>query len=819
MKRTRLFFLLIAFLAFQPTGFAQQLIQGFEGNYFPPAGWDLITTKGAGWVSSVNEPQNGARSAFVDFENIQNGFLGEGNSWLISPKVQSIKAGDNLSFYLKPQFSDVLDPGDGYFDSLLIYVSTTTKDLSSFTIFKKISISGLSTVYAQYQYSLGAFAGQSIYIAFRNHQMEGNGFYLDDITAGSPIPNDVGSQGINLSNDAIIASGTTINIVDTVKNFGTNALPSGIPVRYTVNNGAPITVLTATGLASGATATVSFTGANAFVPATAGKYVIKVFTDYGTDVNRANDTINYLLTVQNAVSSYPYFTDFDNDPEWTLAGQKLWQRRDHLELGAINGDLVNPVGVQDTAMLAQTFSNLGDFILRSPLLNFTAVAKPMLNFFVAVKNGGSIKGDELQVIVSTDGGLTYHATPLYKKTNQTSPRLATVPDGIAVQYVPQDSLDWRHEIVDLSTYAGIPNVIVAFKVISGNSNNVWIDNVTVVNQPVAYYYAEKVTSASQVVTGAFNTKVIFHTLPTADSIRMQGHNTEPPDNLPKEERFADNFTATSADGSVETPTFVYNRFITIAFSGNSISRAIYDVSMDITGLTGSADPDKLYILKRADQSGPWQALSTTRSGNILMAAGLDNFSDFAIGYSIVVPVNLISFTGYLDNNNTSILNWKTAQEVNIRNYEVQRMQSNSWFTLGTVASNGGALSNSYSFADNAPEVGVNYYKLKINGLDGSSSYSEIVKVALNPSGNKVYQNVPNPFKNYTIIRYDLSRKANVKIVVYNVSGSEIAVLENGQKQAGSYQAKWLTGNVPAGNYFYKVVIDDQVITKGMLKIQ
>ena len=832
MKRIRLFFLLIAFAAIQPTAFGQQLIQGFEGNYFPPAGWDIITTKGAGWVNSISSPHTGTRSAFVDFENIQNGDLGEGDSWLISPQIQSIKAGDNLSFYLKPQFSDVMDPGNGYFDSLLIYVSTTTKDLSSFTIFQKIAISGLPTVYAQYgqspPYSLTAFAGQNIYIAFRNHQIQGNGFYLDDITAGSAVANDIGSSSINLSNNAIIASGTTIDIVNTVKNFGTNDLPSGIPVSYTVNGGSKKTLTTGVALVNGATTTVSFTSSNAYTPPTAGTYVIKVFTDYGPnaipagpDTNPANDTLKYLLTVQDAVSNFPHFTDFDNDPEWTLDGGKNWQRRDQLDLGTgVNGDIVNPVGVQDTAMLAQTWTSLGDFILRSPLLNFTSVTKPMLNFYVAAKNASNTANDILQVIVSTDGGLTYKPTPLYNKSNTTSSKLATVPNGNILQYVPQDSLDWRHEIVDLSTYAGIPNVIVAFKVISGNSNNVWIDNVTVVDQPVAYYHAEKVTSNTQVVAGAFTTKVIFHSIPTADSIRMQGHNSEPPHILNGDDRFASNSSATTQDGTVKTPNFVFDRFVTLAFSGNAITRATYDISMDISGLSGVEDPDKLYILKRADMSGRWVALSTTTSGNILTATGLSNFSDFAIGYySIAVPVNLVSFTGHLDNNRTSVLNWKTAQEVNVNSYEVQRLEGNAWHALGSVASSGSSQENSYTFTDNAPEIGVNYYRLRIISLDRSSTYSDIVKVEVIPSGNKVYQNVPNPFKNYTIIRYDLSRKANVKIVVYNVSGSEVAVLENSQKQAGSYQAKWLTGNVPSGNYFYKVIIDDQVTTKSMLKIQ
>lgn len=815
MKKIRLFFLIIVFfLGFQHTGFGQQLVQGFENSYFPPAGWEVRTLKGTGWVSTIDHPRSGKKSAFVDFQTINNGYLAEGDSWLIAPKIFVTGASDKLSFYMRPQFSDQMDPFAGYYDSLLIYVSTTNNDLPSFALFQKIAISGLTTVYAQYQYSLAAYAGQNIYIAFRNHQIEGSGFNLDDITAGNAINNDVGSSGINLSTDAIVSAGTSINIVDTIKNFGTTSIPAGIPVKYSVNGGPVKTVTSAASLAAGATQIVSFTGVNAFVPPTGGNYVIKVFTDLGSDNNRGNDTIKYLLTVQDPITSYPHFTDFDNDPEWTIRGDIAWQRRDGLNV--INGELVNPVGQNDTAMLAPTFGQVGELFLRSPLLNFTSVAKPMLNFYVASCSAGSNANDILEILISTDGGLTYQPTPLYKKANNTAQKLSTVADQFATVYVPKSASDWRHEIVDLSSYAGMNNVMVCFKVTADNSNGVWIDNVTVVDQPVAYYHTEKVTSPNQVVNGTqpFNTIVTFHSLPAADSIRMQGHNETPPNSS-----YNDNFTATSPDGTISTPNYVFDRYVTIAFSGNSISRATYDISMSIAGLTGIQDADKLYILKRADQSGAWEALNTTRSGNMLTASGLQKFSDFAIGYySVVVPVDITSFSGYLNSAHASVLIWKTAQEQNIRNFEVQRMDNGTWRSLGSVASIGGSLSNSYSFTDYNPETGVNFYRLKINGVDGNSTYSDIVKIELTPSGNKVYQNVPNPFKDYTVIRYDLSKKANVKIVVYDVTGSEIAVIVNGEKQAGSYQAKWQSNNMPSGTYFYRVMVDGQVITKNMLKL-
>lgn len=817
MKKNRLFFLFIAFSSISFSAFSQQIVEGFESNLFPPSAWELITTKGTGFKISTEYPRTGSRAAFVDFEEISNGDMGEGDSWLIMPKLISIQAGDNLSFYFRPQYSDKLNLANGEYDSLLVYISTTDKNPESFTKIYGINNSELSTSYTKIEIPLGAYAGSNIYIAIRNHQSEGNGFFIDDVTAGTALNNDAGSLSLNLNNNPIIAVGTSIKIVDTVKNFGANSLPSGIPVKYTINDGPAVALATSVPLAPGATTVVEFDGTNAFTPFSPGIYTLKVFTDFASESNPSNDTVIYKINVQQPLSTFPYFTEFNNNVNWSQGAKMQWQKRVAFNVAGLNREVINPAGFKDSAMVAFTFYDTGTFVLRTPLLDFSSVSKPMINFYVAAKRAGPSSNDILSVVVSTDGGVTYNAVPLYEKSNTTSSKLETVPASQVEVYIPSSASDWRHEIVDLSAYAGLPNVMVAFKVKSGNSNNVWIDNVNIIDQPTATYHAENVTSGSQVVTGALGTKVTFHSIPVSDFIRMQGHNTAP---VTMENWYATNTTATTPGGNIEQPNFVFDRYVTIAYSGNSVVRATYDISMDYSGLPGVDDPDKLYILKRADQSGKWVALSTTRSGTILTATGLNNFSDFAIGYySIAVPVNIISFSGYLTNNNTSALNWKTAQEKNINNFEVQRLNNGSWSTLGIVNSNQSSLSNNYSFTDFHPQSGENYYRLKINGFDQNSNFSQIVKVTMNTSGNKVYQNIPNPVKDYTLIRYDLANKANVKIIVYDVNGSEISQLANGPKEAGSYQIRFNTSNLAAGTYFYKVIIDGEAQSRTMVKLK
>ncbi len=73
-----------------------------------------------------------------------------------------------------------------------------------------------------------------------------------------------------------------------------------------------------------------------------------------------------------------------------------------------------------------------------------------------------------------------------------------------------------------------------------------------------------------------------------------------------------------------------------------------------------------------------------------------------------------------------------------------------------------------------------------------------------PNNFRLGQNYPNPFNPSTTIPYSLSVRSNVRIEVFDVFGRRIALLVNGDREAGSYQATW-TADVPSGTYFYRLL--------------
>ena len=81
------------------------------------------------------------------------------------------------------------------------------------------------------------------------------------------------------------------------------------------------------------------------------------------------------------------------------------------------------------------------------------------------------------------------------------------------------------------------------------------------------------------------------------------------------------------------------------------------------------------------------------------------------------------------------------------------------------------------------------------------------------------QNYPNPFNPVTKIKYSVPGSEIVKIKVYDVLGSEIAVLVNEEKSAGTYEVDWDASRFSSGVYFYQLNAGSFIETKKMILLR
>ncbi|MBZ0204481.1 MAG: S8 family serine peptidase [Ignavibacteria bacterium] len=88
-----------------------------------------------------------------------------------------------------------------------------------------------------------------------------------------------------------------------------------------------------------------------------------------------------------------------------------------------------------------------------------------------------------------------------------------------------------------------------------------------------------------------------------------------------------------------------------------------------------------------------------------------------------------------------------------------------------------------------------------------------------PVSYALEQNYPNPFNPNTSIRYSIPKQSFVRLVIYDISGKEVAVLSNDVKQAGSYEAIFNASGFASGVYFYSIEADGFKETKKMVLIK
>jgi hypothetical protein len=83
------------------------------------------------------------------------------------------------------------------------------------------------------------------------------------------------------------------------------------------------------------------------------------------------------------------------------------------------------------------------------------------------------------------------------------------------------------------------------------------------------------------------------------------------------------------------------------------------------------------------------------------------------------------------------------------------------------------------------------------------------------------QAYPNPFIGETNISFSLSEEMNISIDVYNMSGQKVTTLGNSTYTAGTHILKWNAGadGVPEGIYFFRMLTENEVITRKVILMQ
>lgn len=85
-----------------------------------------------------------------------------------------------------------------------------------------------------------------------------------------------------------------------------------------------------------------------------------------------------------------------------------------------------------------------------------------------------------------------------------------------------------------------------------------------------------------------------------------------------------------------------------------------------------------------------------------------------------------------------------------------------------------------------------------------------------PGEFRLGQNYPNPFNPHTAITYTLPQYSHVQLSIYNILGSQVMTLVDGDQPPGYYTVTWNGEGFASGVYYYRIVTDDFSATKRMV---
>lgn len=175
---------------------------------------------------------------------------------------------------------------------------------------------------------------------------------------------------------------------------------------------------------------------------------------------------------------------------------------------------------------------------------------------------------------------------------------------------------------------------------------------------------------------------------------------------------------------------------------------------------------------------------------------------------VVLPVQLTTFTA-TPLSKIVKLDWSTASEKNSSHYEIERSKEGKVFeNIGSLKAMGNSVSKSnYTFMDEKPQFGINYYRLKMMNIEGTYEYSTI-KTAIIQGEKTLVTVFPNPTSDETYVNILSPNETTASIKLYNGQGQNLKIVLPKLNIGDNTLPLELT-DLPSGTYFIFVEANNQ----------
>ena len=167
-------------------------------------------------------------------------------------------------------------------------------------------------------------------------------------------------------------------------------------------------------------------------------------------------------------------------------------------------------------------------------------------------------------------------------------------------------------------------------------------------------------------------------------------------------------------------------------------------------------------------------VSTSAQGTMLPDCGFFNEHTLIIQNCGPLPVQIVAFNGKYSRG-ISTLDWNTSQEVNSKEFELQRsFDGRNFEKIASIAGAGNsAIAKSYQYQDAVSGYDYVYYRLRQVDNDGKSGLSNIVRLNMNEKAGGSLQLYPNPFQREFTASFTAERSGKATLQLINMKGQVV----------------------------------------------
>lgn len=247
---------------------------------------------------------------------------------------------------------------------------------------------------------------------------------------------------------------------------------------------------------------------------------------------------------------------------------------------------------------------------------------------------------------------------------------------------------------------------------------------------------------------------------------------------------------------------------------------------DVTELEIGMDPNQLLVQRFNPSTSSWidYYINSTSVPGLATAVTPIISSDFFRSWTLSdindpLPVELLDFQVACNGTEGVKVEWATASEINNSHFVVERSEEGIFWEIispevhGAVNSN---VQNNYSFIDNNPARGINYYRLTQVDFDGTTETFAASASDCDGDGFELVNVFGGENDNMMQIIVSASRNETFDMELLDMSGKRVSYQPNVSFNEGLHTYQINKGDLGYGIYYLRLINQTEVMTRKIL---